>query len=179
MGDMKPQSRTATSHWRWKLLILAPAVAVAVFSVNIIDELSVRMFSIMALLLTAIIWCGAYFMRVPWQRTWKSLSVSLALSLSVLFFSLPFKTIFLISKPTMNDLAARISQGAEFNEPLWAGLYRFESARRWGPMQCLWSDNALGDLEGFCHLAKGNPADHINEWSIASLGDGWYYIIED
>ena len=79
----------------------------------------------------------------------------------------------------MDALAARISQGSEFDEPFRAGLYRFESGGMRGPMKCLWTDSTLGDLVGFCLLEEGNPADHISEWSIAPLGAGWYHIVED
>ena len=143
------------------------------------DTFGTRIVAFIAILGTLVVWAAAGLLRVPIRRTWPHALGSVLVLVSVLLFNLPMRVSFGVVRGTMDGLADGIESGEVFDAPFRVGPHRIEKGEAWGEMQCFWTDATVGDMAGYCRLREGDPAEHINEWSIAPLGGGWYHVVED
>lgn len=143
------------------------------------DTIASRVFAFFGAVWLLFCWSLAGLLRVPVKKTWMHFVGSVVVLGSVLFFNFPMRVSFAAIRGTMDGLADSIEQGQVFDAPFRVGPHAIEKGETHGQMACLWTTATLGDKEGFCRLRVGDPAEHINEWSIASLGGGWYHIVED
>lgn len=143
------------------------------------DSVMSRFLACIGVLGVIVGWCIAVLMRLPLRRTWMHFACSVALLSSTLFFNFPMRASFSAIRGTMNGLADSVERGQAFDSPFRVGPHVIEKGEMWGPMTCFWTGSTPGGKVGYCRLREGDPAEHINEWSIVDLGGGWYHIVED
>jgi hypothetical protein len=123
--------------------------------------------------------------RRPPVVAWLSVVAVVALTPSMLVTLWPLRLAFLVSRPAMDRLAARIAAGEGLGRPEWAGLYRVVATRREprGSSVALIIDDNPAGASGFVRLgsptAPAYAAPMMNLNFDEDLGGRWRYQNED
>lgn len=180
---MAVASTDRVARWRdstiWIIALLwIPSLSLLLMQLLGWGLMETAIYGLLSVPLVTVAWAVAGLCHVPARRTWRHFAGSVIV-LAVVFFGLPMRATFLVSKGSLSDLADEIEDGREMKTSQWAGMIRVTELRDWNGMPCLWNYKTHTGSSGFCRLRKGDPADYVSEFYILNLGDGWYYVVED
>ena len=126
--------------------------------------------------------CVHVLARLRGHRAWWPAFLSPAAGLlviaSVAVTHWPLRAAYVLSRPALDALGARVSSGERVPEPIRAGLFIVRAAElSRGRIVCLWTDLNPSGRIGFVR----HPPNHVpfNLWSQIALDDDWQFISED
>ncbi len=119
---------------------------------------------------------GAY-----WSRLLRRLTLSFCVVVSVVAFNWPMRAAFLVSRPTLNQVAQQLLSEKSIATPRRVGLFHISAAELvssphdQSQVPALWTDlGSGGDHMGFVQSGAGKPPFIM--WSAMRLDSDWQFI---
>lgn len=163
-------------------LYAIPALFVTGASLLLRERVVVVLCGLLSFIATSAIFCALLRLaRSKGQGLWPASAgaiACLALITSVVTIHWPLRAAYLLSRPSLDQVAEDVQAGRAFAGPAQVGLFTIHQAQLNNHgIVCLWVDMNPAGKAGFVKCRPNYvPA---NTWSVVSLDDHWQYIAED
>ena len=144
------------------------------------------MILVYSILITPIVLLLCFYWPTKWQTRIKmphnaiTVTVSLALIVSVAATEWPLRLSYAYAKPGLNALASKVEKNQKIDLPVQLGLIRIVKVDI-SPSEvvCLWTDLNPGGRTGFVKTRSEYVESQFNIWWTRSMDNDWQFISED
>lgn len=174
------------------LLLVWAAIIVFLSASATADWTAVVMIGILGtpvVLLLCRLWPKKWHLRHWLFRSVIVIPVAIGVIVSVGVTSWPMRASFLIVRPSLDTIAARIDRGENVSFPVRLGLVTLVAAEKRRGVVCLWTDSPNINPDGFVRATPKTIENHpaqtegngawFNVWSVTPLDKDWTFYSED
>lgn len=159
----------------WALFVM---ITSATATADLIDIIFLGIVGILIIFPLSFFWPARWRIRYQLFNSWAAIPLAFIVIASVAITEWPLRLNYMLARPSMNAIAARVQKGHKVKTPIQLGLFRIKKVELRNGIVCLWTTTDTGGDSGLVNTTP-QGSHSFNLWSTLRLDNDWQYIEED